>query len=195
MIGRLAASAVVLALGACASSPSGPVTLSYAPPASVTPAQGKAVVAVGQVTDVRGNDPNWYGAVRGGYGNPLKVLTADKPVKDVVADAMAEGMKVRGLSANGAGAYRLDITLRRLDANQVARREAHVDMTASLVNVATGATAFTRDVKADKVTGTVLAMDTGVFSDPDILRALANDVLRSAIDQLLDDPAFRAALG
>ena len=57
------------------------VTLAYRP--AVAPATRSAVpatqVSVGDFTDNRKEPLRWIGAIRGGYGNPLKVLETTKP--------------------------------------------------------------------------------------------------------------------
>jgi hypothetical protein len=168
------------------------VSLTYAAPAGLQRVQAAGIATV-NVTDQRGNDPKWIGAIRGGYGNPLKVLTTEQPVKDVVARLVTEGLAARGLSSTGAP-YRLDIVLKAFNASQYARREAHVEMVATVVNASTNATVFTRPVRADEVNGSVLALNTGIMANPEELRAIANQALQAAIDDLLNDPALHAAL-
>lgn len=61
----------------CACS-SNAVPLSYNPSlkASAANANTKPVIApVETVVDRRGHDANWLGAIRGGFGNPIKTLT------------------------------------------------------------------------------------------------------------------------
>src|SRR3954454_18807690 len=65
-----------------------PVTLSYNPALAPTKqAAAMPVVEVNSVVDQRENTSKRIGAIRGGYGNPLKKLETPVPVKDVVRDA------------------------------------------------------------------------------------------------------------
>src|SRR3954447_14268972 len=74
-----------------------PVSLSYNPAlAPAKPAAAMPVVEVNSVVDQRENTSNRIGAIRGGFGNPLKKLETPAPVKDVVRDAFVEGLRARG---------------------------------------------------------------------------------------------------
>src|ERR1700731_447776 len=70
------------------------VTLVYRP--AVAPAAQSAVPAtllsVGDFTDNRKEPLRWIGAIRGGYGNPLKVLETDKTVSELVRDAFRQAL-------------------------------------------------------------------------------------------------------
>ena len=50
-------------------------------------ASGQVPVVIGTFVDDRGTNANWLGAIRGGYGNPLKKLYTDRPVSEVVEQA------------------------------------------------------------------------------------------------------------
>lgn len=46
--------------------------------------------------DSMGIDATWLGAIRGGYGNPLKNLESNVPVSQLVQDAFSSALKARG---------------------------------------------------------------------------------------------------
>jgi len=66
------------------------VTLRYEPnaPVKIEP-DAKPVATIGTITDVRKEeDPRWFGAIRGGFGNPLKKLVGDRPMSETVARSL-----------------------------------------------------------------------------------------------------------
>lgn len=137
----------------------------------------------------------WVGAIRGGYGNSVKVLHADLPIDQVVMRALREGLRVRGLLVGDGMAprRRLIVDIMQFDANQYARREATVVLRVSLVDPG-GQQLWTDTVRVYRVNGSVLSFSTGVFASVEDLHALMAQVLGEAADQALDNPAFRAAL-
>lgn len=171
------------------------VTLKY-DPANVQQAAASAQqsIAIASVTDKRKHDPNWLGAIRGGFGNPLKTLETSMPVKDLVATVYTDGLKARGLLAEGAPRYDMHIVVNQYDSNQFVRREAHARFAVTLKDKSSGAAVFEKEVAADKVDGSLLAVDTGVFADVEDLRKIANQVLQEAVDKTLDDEAFLAKI-
>src|SRR5262245_41800847 len=105
--------------GATAHAKDYPVSLPYAAPADVK--KSEARISLGTVQDLRTNGPNWFGAIRGGYGNPLKTLVSkDGLVKDTVTAALRDGLAAREMNVE-SGAYRLDVNIARLDCSQYAR--------------------------------------------------------------------------
>jgi uncharacterized lipoprotein YajG len=181
---------MILLLNACSTTP---VQLSYNS-AALSPGQAAPIVAVGDVVDNRDHDPKWLGAIRGGYGNPIKTLETEQPVSEVVKTTLSEGLSADGLLAKGKSKYRLNVILTQFDCNQVGRREAHILMQVSLIEAGSEQEVYKKTLKADKVTGSRITFDAGIFASVDDLRQVANDVLQDAIDQLLHDPAFHAAL-
>jgi hypothetical protein len=70
------------------------VGINYSPPAEMAAApSSQADVVVGRFSDDRGEPANWLGAIRGGYGNPLKKLESDEPVSDLVGQVFAAGRR------------------------------------------------------------------------------------------------------
>lgn len=168
------------------------VELSYVAPADVR--QGEPSFVLGAVTDGREHGPNWLGAIRGGYGNPLKVLLTDGPVSQAVAAAVRDGLGARNLVAGDGARFRLDVHVVQFDCNQYARKEAHIELALRLIDQATDAAAYEHNTRVDRVEGSVLSLRTGIFASTEELRALANAALQEAVDRALDDPGLIAAL-
>ena len=192
-IKNLTACMIALLLCACSTNA---VNLTYDPSLKGTTAlaAGKPVVAMGAVSDERKNDPNWLGAIRGGFGNPLKTLTTEKPVSEVVKTALNDSLSARGWLAKSKGRYRLDVTMVRFDCSQYVRREAHIQLNVSLLNTANNDVVFNKQYKADHVAGNIAALDVGVFGSVDDLKKVANDTLQDVIDQIVTDPDLLAKL-
>lgn len=164
------------------------VEITYVAPEA--PQMGVPTIAWGDVINERETGEHWLGAIRGGFGNPLKVLVTEQPVHEVVAQAMREGLAARNL-ASEAGPHRLNLRVVRFDCNQFIPKDAHVIFVLTLVDAQSGATLFEQTYQQHRAGG---GAGTGIFTPIEPLRALANQVLQLAIDQALDDPAFRAAL-
>ena len=184
----------LLFMGGCSSTT---VDLPYSNTAaqSQTAAAASNSVKILSVVDRRKHDPHWLGAIRGGFGNPLKTLTTDMPVSTVVERAFTSALDSRGLLAPTVGDYGLQVIVNQFDCNQYARREAHVRFAVSLVESASGQQVYAKDVKVDKVTGSRLTLDAGVFADVEDLRMVANQALQEAIDDVLNDPQFAESIG
>ncbi|MBL6457204.1 hypothetical protein JMJ55_17850 [Belnapia sp. T6] len=173
--------------------------MAYAPTVPVSAVSARPLVAVVQpVTNQRragSDDPRWIGTIRGGYGNPVKTLEADRPVDQVVAGAFSEALAARGLQAGtGDGRYALAITIYQFDANQYVRREATADFGIRVTERATGREVWSDRTKAYNVDGSILSLSTGVFASVDDLKRVALRSMSEAIDTLLDKPGFRAAI-
>ena len=151
-------------------------------------------VEILSVSDSRKHASNWLGAIRGGFGNPLKTLTTDVPVKNVVENAFTAALKARGLLASTGGVYGMQVVVNQFDCNQYVRREAHVRLHVSMVKLASGQQIYARDIRVDKVTGSMITFNVGIFAAVEDLRKLANQALQEAVDQALDDPQFNRSL-
>lgn len=189
---------LMLALGACSTTP---VSMPYSPSVAVQPLSGArpAVSVSERVVNERTRgreDPNWVGAIRGGYGNPLKVLTSPEPVDRVVARAFADALTVRGLGgpAGDRPRYVLSITIHEFSANQLARREAMADFTAVLSEEATGREVWQDREKVHHVDGNIFTTGTGIFASTDELLQVTVRTMNQAVDRLLDKPGFRTAM-
>jgi hypothetical protein len=182
---------LILLLSACSSAGSLPYTMTTA---GSRPTIGPRI---GQITasDQRGEPPRWVGAVRGGFGNPLKVINTTDTVQDEVVHAFETALRMRGyLAGPGNGKYNLAVVIRKLDCSQYVRREAHADLQVTVID-RNGRRLYTDNVQANVASGSKVAIDTGVFGSSDDLRDVASEVLSKAIDQAIDKPAFAAAIG
>jgi hypothetical protein len=172
------------------------VGLAYIATGAPTAAQGSATIGQVTVIDQRGEaDPTWIGAIRGGYGNPLKVLHLSQPLKDVVAEAFRDALKVRGmLSAGGLAPFDIHVTVVKFESTQMARREAEATIAMEVLKHTMSKQAYRDTASVDLVSGSILALDTGILASTVDLQALAQKALIQAIEQLLDKPGFRAAV-
>jgi hypothetical protein len=160
-------------------------------PAAATPVIGK-VTAVDQRNEA---DPTWIGAVRGGYGNPLKVLHAPEPVADIVTSSFRAALADRGLlAAAGPARYDLHVAVARFESDQVVRREAKVELNVEVIERSGGRQVYHDAASVDLVSGNDAVVDVGVFGSTDGLRLLVQEAMSKAIDQILAKPALLAAL-
>ena len=168
-----------------------PVSIGYAPAADSNITKNfNPSVRVAAFDDVRKNKgSDQIGSIRGGYGNPIYVLTVDQPVPQIVRDSFTHGLAARGLLADRNDAqFILAGQVIRLDCNQYMRPEAHADFVVTLTDIKTGKVVATTPIKRDAVEGFTFAV--GVFGSSDELKALTNKVLQQAVDDSLDSPAF-----
>ena len=172
------------------------VGLTYTPTQSLAPVPAQGSVGTVTAFDGRGErDPTWIGAVRGGYGNPVKVLHTPRPLDQEIVTAFQDALKARGLLAPaGAGTADVAVTIKRFQASQVARREADVDLLLIVTLAGTGREVYRDEVAVNPVTGSILALDTGLFGSSDDLQAALQAAMNDAIDKLLSKPGFLAAL-
>jgi len=184
----LSAAALVL-LSACGTTQVG---LSYQAARAGPAIEGAAPVAVGTFKDQRGEPEHWIGAIRGGFGNPLKTIETSQPVSQLVQTAMAEGLKSRGAAVSPAGPRQVSGTVTKLFCNQLAVREATVEIVLNVTDSPGGRALFSRSFSATNTKNAGLS--SGVFASPEDLRALTERTLRQVIDSALDDAEFRAAL-
>lgn len=149
------------------------------------------IIAVGQFSDYRKHDPNWLGAIRGGFGNPLKTLETPKPVKEVVRDAFQDALKQRGLLASADDAkYRLNVDVLQYDCNQFVRKEAHIKLDVKVIDLANNQQVFSDHVAVDNVEGSLLSVKTGIFASTEELRILAEKTLAQAVNDVFNNPDF-----
>jgi len=183
--------AVFLTLLLCACTSNTVSSLHYASPSSGDVA---AVPSIGGVTSVdqRKEEPHRLATIMGGFGNPLKTLDTDKPVKDEVADAFTNGLRARGLLAESAQApFRLALVIRKFDADMMIGRTGRIDLSMSVVDQA-GHTVY-EDSATDSESETKF-FETGIFADIADLQKLCDIVLNRTVNRLLDKPEFRAAI-
>ena len=184
----------VLAVSACSTTR---VSLPYAAGAGGTPTAPTAspMVSVGSFSDRRGTDPHWLGAIRGGFGNPLKTIELENTASDVMAAAFSQALASRGLLATGpTGRYTLSGVIQKFDCSQYVRREAHADIVVTITEAATGKVVLDQTFQETVVTGEGLTLDAGIFASTDDLKAVAAQALQKVIDDVLSAPSFTGIL-
>ena len=160
---------------------------------TAVPPSGKTV-NVGAFADKRGEPPTWLGSIRGTYGNPIKNLESDQPVSTVVQTEFVDGLHARGIESSTTAPVQLTGVVKKLDCNQVFRREANVEIEISVTDTASGRSTFTQTYSTSNIDGSVVSLVIGIFAAVEDLRALTEKTLRETVDKALDDPALRAAL-
>src|SRR5580765_4814059 len=168
--------------------------LRYEPidPINVVPG-ARPVATVGTVTDLRKEvDPRWFGAIRGGFGNPLKKLEGEAPMTQNVAWALADALTQRQLLASPDDAVvRIDGSIQTLDCNYFYNRDAHAQLTLIVVDAKSGALLYSGSQRTDNSEGGVGA---GIFGDVKYLAEYMQKTLSQTIDKFFADPAFMTAL-
>jgi len=190
--GASLAAIALLSLSACVTDT---VTVGYRPVAA-TPRAGlepSARVDVGDFTDNRHEPARWVGAIRGGYGNPLKTVETDKPVSDVVKDAFRQALAARGLFAEN-GRFIVSGWIDKLEGDQYARREATVQLHVSVTDRIAHREVLNRPASGNQVAGSLVTLKAGVFGSVDELRLLIERVLSETVDGFVDSSAFRESL-
>lgn len=170
------------------------VELRYAKsPHAVMAAADSPALQVGRFVDQRGEPEHWLGAIRGGFGNPLKNLESSVPVSKLVEKAFAEALQARQFSLPASGAaFQVAGVIKRLDCNQIIQREANADFDVTVTDLASGKVIFTRTYTANNAETAL--MSSGVFASPEDLRAITERTLHDAVNRALDDPDLRKAL-
>jgi len=147
---------------------------------------------VGIVVDNRGTADNWLGAIRGGYGNPLKKLYTEGSTATVVRKAFEDALGARGfLGTSENSDLRIDVSLTKFDASYYFNKEAHAHFTMSLIHKPSSNVLFSREYRTDNKKG---GAGAGIFGDVNALASFANETLNQTIDKALNDPDFLAAL-
>jgi hypothetical protein len=168
--------------------------LRYEPIAAVkVEPDAKAVAVVGTITDLRHEeDPRWFGAIRGGFGNPLKKLTGDRPMNETVAQSLSDALKERGLLGSSDGAaVRVEGSIQALECNYYFNRDAHAQLQLNLVDAKSGVLLYSQSQRTDNSEGGVGA---GIFGDPNHLAEFMQKTLNQTIDKFFSDPTFMAVL-
>lgn len=191
---RVALTTICLALLAACSTTS--VTLKYDSSSSHTAIAAGKGFSVKPFEDARGEkDSRWFGAIRGGFGNPIKVLKADKPIGEVVAVAFSEGLKARqALAADQDVGYELRGVVKRFDCDQFARREATIELEVNIKRMNDGALVYHSTKSSNIVSGSALNLAAGIFGSIEELRLVAEQALREVVDKTLDDPEIAQAV-
>jgi len=142
------------------------------------------------VLDRRDEKPNRVATIRGGYGNPLKVLDTTEPVATVVQAVITKALDQRQMLAAG-GAYRFEVTLNTLYGDQFMGRKAELKMDLAVLDRA-NQTIYTDTIAADSYAFTFF--DNGIFAGIEALRTVVEKLLSASVEKMLDKPALRLAL-
>ncbi len=189
---RLKYLAIVVILGGLSGCSSHMMAIRYQPSSQPVTSNAPEKVRVGNIVDSRGTPSNWLGAIRGGYGNPLKKLYTDGDTAKVVATAFEDALRSRGLLALASDSnFRIDVALLKFDTSYYMNKEAHASFTMSLVHIPAGSTVFAQSYRTDNTQG---GAGAGIFGDVNALASFANRTLNETIDKALDDPVFLSAL-
>jgi hypothetical protein len=170
------------------------VGLAYKAEAGARPVVApSARVAVGDFADNRHEPSHWIGAIRGGYGNPLKTLETDKSVSELVKDAFRQALTARGLYSDD-GQFVLSGWIDKLDGDQYARKEATVQLHVAIIDRQTHREILNRPASSNQIEGSLVTMKAGIFGSVDELQSLIERVLSGAIDGFVDNSVFREAI-
>ena len=170
------------------------VGLTYKSTTTLVPIASSTSVSVGSFVDNRGESATWFGAIRGGFGNPIKVLEATPSISALVQSAFSQGLRDRGFQVSSSGHHQIAGVIKKLDCDQYERREATVEIEISIMDTATGNQLFNRTFTGHNVEGSVLALNAGIFGSVEKLRVLAEKTLSEVVDKALDDPALQHAI-
>ena len=153
----------------------------------VTPSINEVVVS-----DDRGTDSDWLGAIRGGYGNVLKTLRTEDST-DVVVDRMYTDALVKsGIYTESTDApYTLKVKITKFDCSYYWNREAHAYVDVSLIDNLTSNAKFSKSYKTDEVEA---GAGAGIFGNVDTLRDLAENTMNKTVDKMLADSEFIKSL-
>lgn len=176
-----------LALAACSNTTS---DMRYTAPADVARVAAPAVSGVTAI-DHRKEEAHRLATIMGGFGNPIKTLDLSKPVSEEVADAFTDGLRARGLLGPN-GPYRIELLVRKYDADMIMGSTGRIDLDMSVIDTASQQVIYKDTAQNERSDFHVLA--TGIFGDMDELQKLAQEALDVTVNQMLDKPAFRAAL-
>jgi hypothetical protein len=153
------------------------------------------VIELGGFSDARGVDSHFLGAIRGGFGQPLKTLITEDSISTVVRAGFSEGLRARGLLHDGSEApYMMTATIEKFDCSQYVRREAHARIAVTVRETVNGRILMTETFQRDLVNANPNLFDVGILASTDDLRAVAADALREIVDIALDSSKLKQAL-
>lgn len=144
-----------------------------------------------QVNDNRGTDPDWMGAIRGGYGNVLKSLRTERPMAEIIEDVYRQAFEEYGYLDEPGGQVRFIANIEKMDCSYFFNREAHAHIRISLYDRGNDALLFENRYVTDISEGGVGA---GIFGDVETLRDFGEDALNQTVDKSMTDLTFIAAL-
>jgi hypothetical protein len=150
----------------------------------------RASVASVTVIDKRDEKPNRVATIRGGYGNPLKVLDTPAPVADQVAAVFTRALELRGMLAPAAP-FRFAVTLNTLYGDQYLGRRAEIKLDLAVIDRA-GQVVYSDHISDGSYDFTFF--DNGIFASIEDLRKHVEKLLSNSIDRLLDKKALNDLL-
>lgn len=144
------------------------------------------------VIDQRNNGSNWIGAIRGGYGNPLKTLKTIDPVNIVVEKMITDALKKSNLYTDSLDANRtIEIKIIKFECQYYYNREAYADLSVRVINNTTSKAIYSKTYKTLR---TEAGSGAGVFGSVETLRNLAEETMNNTIDKMLSDQDFIKSL-
>jgi hypothetical protein len=153
---------------------------------------GGGLAIVGTFADDRGTDPTWLGAIRGGYGNPLKKLYTDKPVSEVVEQAFTDALQARSLLGDKQSSkVEIEGKVTKFDCSYYFNREAHAHLLVTVVSRPSHSLIYSRYYQTDNKEG---GWGAGIFGNTEELTHFAQRTLNETVDKALADPEFTSAL-
>ena len=169
------------------------VGINYRPPAEMAAApSSQADVVVGRFSDDRGELARRHPR---GLWQPAQEGRERRARERSGRSGLRRRLKARGLSADPSSArYVLSGSIKQLDCNQLARKEANAEIQVAVSESKGGKQVFANEYRASNVEGSVLTLSAGIFGSVEELRALMEKTLQQAVDQALDDPALRSAV-
>lgn len=166
--------------------------LSYEGPGQESLMINKTTINEVVVSDERGTDSDWLGAIRGGYGNRLKTLrtvtSTDQVIDEIYSDALEQ---VGVLTDDVSAPYKLRVAVTKFDCSYYFNREAHAHVKIALVRHDNSRVVFSKTYKSDE---TEAGVGAGIFGDVDTLRNLAETAINNTVDKMLTDDEFLKAL-
>lgn len=186
---KVAAVLAALTFSACSTTL---VPIKYVPSRVITSGYSISTVATVHSSDDRGAGSNWLGAIRGGFGNPLKILRTEVPISDVVTAAFLDAMRARSmLGVPDSASKALEISITKFDCSQLARLEAHAHLKITIVSLPQRVPVFSKSYLTDNAE---FSWAGGIFADVNVLADFAQATLNETIDKALSDPFFLDAL-
>ena len=173
---------VLTALSGCTTSQ---VRLTYRPatPLPVV-SEPTALIRVGEFRDLRDSGQFYIGR------HQLTEILTSEPVAEDVRAAFFEGVRQRGLLAvNSPAKFELYGAIHRLEANQVVRREATVEIDVHLKTAGSGSPFYAKTHRVSHREGHLLSDESGLFSTEDELTAIASQALSTVVDRSLNEIA------